>query len=106
VHEIPTVRKAWLEFHERGLQVVGVSLDFDDRKSFEAWLRTNDVGWPQIWDGRGFSTSLARKFGIHSIPTSVLIDAQGRVVDVDLRGDALIARIRGLIDQSPGVQAP
>lgn len=97
VAEIPTLRKAWAEFEPRGLQIVGVSLDTDDRKTFEAWLKSNGVSWPQVWDGKGWSTPLARKFHVRGIPFPVLIGPDGRVANVDLRGDALIARIRELL---------
>jgi thiol-disulfide isomerase/thioredoxin len=103
VGQIPTVRSAWKAFGDRGLQIVGVSLDMDDRKSFEAWMRSNNVSWPQLWDGKGFMTPMARKFEVSSIPCTVLIGPDGRVADVDLRGEELVARIRELIEQLPAV---
>ena len=98
VGEIPTIRKAWTAYHDKGLAVLGVSLDFDDRAQFEGWLARNDVAWPQIWDGKGFSTPLARKYGVHGIPFTVLVDRDGHVANVGLRGDALLARIRVLLE--------
>ncbi len=106
VAEIPTVRQAWTSFHESGLQILGVSLDMENRKSFEAWLRSNEVSWPQLWDGKGFETPLVRKFRINSIPFTVLVGPDGRVADVDLRGDQLVSRIRDLIETLPKANDP
>ena len=98
VGELPTIRKAWSAYHDKGLAVIGVSLDFDDRAAFQGWLARNDVAWPQIWDGKGFSTPLAKRYEVHGIPFTVLVNRDGRVTDVNLRGDALLARIKVLLD--------
>jgi thiol-disulfide isomerase/thioredoxin len=100
VGEIPTVRKAWNDYHDKGLSVLGVSLDFDDRSQFEGWLARNDVLWPQIWDGKGFATPLAKKYGVHGIPFTVLVDRDGRVTNANLSGNALLARIKVLLEAS------
>lgn len=89
VAEFPTIKKAYDEYRARGFQIVGVSLDDDDRNAFTTWLTKHDAPWPQIYDGKGWLTPLARLFDVTAIPFEVLLDRDGTVVAVGLRGDEL-----------------
>jgi peroxiredoxin len=106
VGELPTLRKIWGLFQPQGVQMLGVSLDTDSLTGFVAWLRENEVAWPQISDGKGFGSPLARKFKVRSIPFTVLIGPDGRVAATNLRGDDLIARIRELVEAQRVAVAP
>jgi thiol-disulfide isomerase/thioredoxin len=83
VGEFPALKKLHAEFGPKGFQIVGVSLDGDDRKAFEAWLAKNGAGWPQLYDGKGWDTPLAQEFGVRGIPFTVLLDREGRILAVD-----------------------
>lgn len=95
--DVPWLRR----LHERGArggtQVIGVSLDVSDRRTLMAWLNRHRVDWPQIWEDRGYEGRLARQFGVTSLPTSILVGADGRVVAVGLRGDRLLAAVDTLL---------
>ena len=108
IAELPTMRRVWKELQPLGLQVLGVSLDFGSAKEIGGWLAKNDVGWPQIHDGRGFETPLARKLKVRSIPLTVLLGPDGRIVAADLRGDELYEAARRLIvkPESSGAALP
>ena len=84
--ELPRVEQAYSQFHDKGLEVVGVSCDKSatDLKSFLA--DNKDIVWPQMFDSSqpGWN-SLAAQFGINSIPTMFLIDKKGIVRTVDAR---------------------
>ena len=91
----------WLRrLHERGagrsVQVLGVSLDVGERRTLVAWLNRQRVDWPQIWDDRGYGGGLARQFGITTLPASILVAPDGRVVAVNLRAERLVAAIDAL----------
>ena len=45
--------------------------------------------WPQYFDGQGWQNKLAGKYGVESIPFTVLVGADGKIVGTDLRGEAL-----------------
>jgi len=101
VKEIPHLRGVYKEFHDQGFEIVGISLDRADnlmeRLAFRAWLWRRGVCWPQHLDGRGWETPLARELNIHGIPTTILLDREGRVVDVDLRGDRTGERVKEVL---------
>ena len=96
--EIPRIRNSRSPHNPECISILGVSLYFDERASFEGWLARNDIGWPKTWDGKGFSTPLAKRYKVHGIPFTILIDRDGKVSDVELRGDALLARIGALLE--------
>lgn len=98
LEEIPTLRHAYERFGPRGFEIVGVNLDVSDRRSVVSWLNRHRLPWAQLYDGRGYRSPLARRLGVRGLPTSFLLDARGRVVAMNLRGDALLEAIAVLVD--------
>ena len=60
-------------------------------------MNRNRVVWPQVHDRRGYGGELAVAFGIDRLPTSVLIDHQGRVRAFNPRGEALLIAVEQLV---------
>lgn len=90
--EMPYVVKAYEMFHDKGLEIVGVSLD-KDKASWLAAIEQTGQKWPQMSDLKGWDSEGAALYGIQSIPANVLINEQGEIVARDLRGDALLEEI-------------
>ena len=90
--EMPYVVKAYEMFHDKGLEIVGVSLD-KDKASWLAAIEQTGQKWPQMSDLKGWDCAGAQIYGIQSIPANVLIDDHGKIVARDLRGDALLKEI-------------
>ena len=68
------------------VQRVCVSMD-EDRVSMERIRKDYGEGWLLGWDGMGWNSPLARRWGINAVPTSWLLDAQGRLVSLNARED-------------------
>lgn len=87
--ELPRVKKAYTDFHDKGLEIVGVSNDYsaDDLKSFVA--KDSQMPWPQLFDTAAASKQewnpITTGFGIEGIPTMFLIDKKGVVRSVGAR---------------------
>jgi thiol-disulfide isomerase/thioredoxin len=81
---LPGLVKAQQKYQDRGLEIIGVNLD-NERGDVDAFLKANPLAWPQIAEGGGMETRLAVEYGITSVPTMFLIDAQGKVVSRNLR---------------------
>ena len=92
IRELPNVVKAYERFHDKGLEIVGVSLD-KDKASWLAAIAQTGQKWPQMSDLKGWDCAGAQIYGIQSIPANVLIESQGKIVARDLRGDALLEEI-------------
>ena len=92
IRELPNVVKAYERFHDKGLEIVGVSLD-KDKASWLAAIEQTGQKWPQMSDLKGWDCAGAQIYGIQSIPANVLIDDHGKIVARDLRGDALLKEV-------------
>jgi thiol-disulfide isomerase/thioredoxin len=100
--ELPHLKAAYADYHDRGFEIVGVSLDHGSRKSFEKGCAEHGIAWPQIWDGQGWDAELARRFHIRGVPTPVLLDRDGNIaaVEDEARGERLAERVAALVAPS------
>jgi len=86
--ELPRVKKAYADFHSRGLEVVGVSCDQNGSQLAEFLAQDPDMPWPQLFDAAhpGWN-ALATANHVNAIPTMFLIDKKGVLRAVDARKD-------------------
>ena len=84
--EVPDVVAAYQKYHDRGFEVVGISLD-TDQGALNDFTTQNGMVWPQYFDGQGWSNSIARANGVHAIPAMWLIGKDGRLITKDARED-------------------
>lgn len=88
--ELPNVIATYKKYHDRGFEIIGVSLD-SDRDKLVSFLKEQDgMTWPQFFDGQGWSNKLAVKYGVEAIPFTVLVGGDGKIIGTDLRGDDLV----------------
>lgn len=89
--ELPRVKRAYLDYHVKGLEILGVSCDrsADDLKGFME--KNKDMPWPQLFDAKENPKTqwspLAKEWGINGIPTMFLIDRKGILRSVEARED-------------------
>jgi peroxiredoxin len=101
--QLPYVMKAYDQFHGRGFDVIGITLDEDEQR-FKGFLQDRKMAWPQVYEGKGFEeNSLTRKYAVMGIPTTFLIDPEGKILARDLRGDALLDALAKVL---PASKAP
>ena len=96
-NELPNLAKAYADFHSQGFEVIGISLDSEQsRQNLAQFTANNQMPWPQICDGKKWDAKLAQQYGVHSIPSSWLIDGGSGVIVAsgnELRGTALRSTI-------------
>ena len=96
VAELPNVLKTYEKHHGKGFEIIGISLDQDAAK-LAAFTKQKNMPWQQFFDGKGWGNELAVKYGVHSIPATYLLDAQGNIAAKDLRGEALEAQVAKML---------
>ncbi len=79
VAELPDELAAYQKFHEKGFEIVGISLDQDLTK-LEAFTKEKQMNWPQYFDGKFWENDLASRFGVRALPAMWLVDKKGMVV--------------------------
>ncbi len=86
--EMPAVKAAYEKYREKGFDIVGLSLD-NDRKAWLGAIRRMGLSWHHLSDLKGWDSVGARTYGVNSIPATLLIGPDGRIVASGLRGEEL-----------------
>jgi peroxiredoxin len=83
--ENPNVLKAYQHFKDKGLAILGVSLD-EDSSAWKKAVRDDQLPWKQVSDLKGWKNAVAVEYGIDGIPINFLVNPNGIIVAKDLRG--------------------
>ena len=85
VASLPELKGAYDKYHAQGLEVVGISLD-EDKGALTSFIKTNKMAWPQIYDGKGWSSAVPGVYGVKAIPFMLIIGRDGKIAAVNPRG--------------------
>ena len=96
---IPELKELYAEFHDKGLEIVGISLD----EQKEAWLKAledENLSWVNGVDLRGMKLDapIVSTYGIFGIPHMVLVDKDNRIVATKIRGETLRKQLERLLN--------
>jgi thiol-disulfide isomerase/thioredoxin len=97
LQQIPLLRDLRRRHGSERFEIVGISLNSSSHRDLIAWMNRQRVQWPQLHDGRAFSSPVARAFGVEALPASILLDQQGRIVAANLRDAALERAVHALV---------
>jgi peroxiredoxin len=87
IAELPRVQAAYARYRGAGFEVVGVSLD-ETKAAVADFVRARNVPWRQVHN-TSCGGDFVEAFGVNAIPATFLIDPQGTIVRLELRGPAL-----------------
>ncbi len=93
--DIPALKELATKY-SRSMSVIGVNLD-SSAQSLAAYLAENRIPWPQVFEEGGMDSRPANELGILSVPTMILIDQKGRVVNRNVQTAELDRELRKLI---------
>jgi thiol-disulfide isomerase/thioredoxin/ribosomal protein S17E len=93
--ESKLLNELYLEYNKAGFEVFGISLDNSDKRWLNALEMDNRV-WPNVSSLDGFNTKAAKNLGITALPTNFLIDSTGKIIAVNIHGEALKEKIENL----------
>ena len=92
--ENPNVVKTFAKYKDDGFTVMSVSLDTDKEKWLAA-IKQDNLTWPNhVSDLRGWNNRVAALYEVKSVPFTVLIDQQGKIIKTNLRGEALESELQ------------
>ena len=97
MRELPNLKAVHEKYRDQGFEIVGIALDDErDKQKLLTVLRQANVTWPQYLAGDGhYSTSeISRQFGVIGIPTTFLLDRQGMIAEINVRGRELEPAVR------------
>jgi peroxiredoxin len=88
--------KIYPKYKAKGFEILGVSLD-KDRADWKKAVVKDKISWLQVNDNGGWEAKTGAQWNIYQIPTSYLIDKEGRIVGMDLEGKELEKALRELL---------
>ncbi|MCA9122336.1 MAG: TlpA family protein disulfide reductase [Planctomycetaceae bacterium] len=105
VAELPNVKENYDKYHDKGFEVVGISLDSDPARLMR-FLGERQLPWVCLFEeGAGTDNTLAKRYGVMRIPTTMLLDREGKVVAMDVRGGELNRQLAALLGPSETAEA-
>ena len=94
--ESPNLVKAYNKYKIRGFEIFSVSLD-DNRDAWQKAINDDKMLWTHVSDLMKWNSSVVNLYNIESIPFTVLIDAEGKIVAKNLRGKALEEKLAEIL---------
>ena len=94
--ENPHVVEIYKEYHPKGLEIFGISLD----NNKEAWVKAiadDGLVWKHGSDLKGWQSAPAQLYSVSGIPHTVLLDENNKIIAKNLRGDELKQKIAELL---------
>jgi peroxiredoxin len=95
--ENPNVLKAYNRYKDRNFTVIGISLD-DKAALWKKAIADDGMPWAELSDLKGWKNELSTYYGIHGIPSTLLIDPQGKIIAKYLRGEMLNKKLAELFN--------
>ncbi|MGP1993956.1 redoxin domain-containing protein [Zobellia laminariae] len=95
--ENPNVVNVYKKYHDKGLNIIGVSLD----KTGDAWkkaIEDDGLTWNQVSNLAYFNDPIAKLYNVDAIPAAFLLDENGVIIAKNLRGPALEQKIAELLN--------
>ncbi len=98
--EHPYLKEAYSKYHEKGFNIIGISLNKSEEKS--EWLdaiKQDELIWAQLCDFKYWGGEIVNKYNLYGrgIPSNFLIDPEGKLIARDLRGNSLEEKLNELI---------
>ena len=99
--ENPNVVNVYNQYHDKGLNIISVSLDKAGQE--KRWLKaieTDQMNWEHVSNLKGWNEPIAKMYNVRSIPATFLLDENGTIIAKNLRGPALGQKIASLLDNN------
>ncbi len=104
IAELPNVKENYKKYHDKGFEVVGISLD-KSQAPLDSFIEKEEIPWAQLYDeviqkGKGWNHPMAQHYGINGIPAAILVDKDGKVVSMRARGEELPTLLEKLLGKA------
>jgi peroxiredoxin len=99
VAEVPRLQAAYQSYHDAGLEIIGISLD-ESKAAVVDFVKARKIPWRQVHNAGG-ANDLIEALGVTSIPATYLVDREGTIIRLDLRGKALDETLARLFPRPP-----
>jgi thiol-disulfide isomerase/thioredoxin len=97
--ENPNVVRVYEKYHDKGLNIISVSLDRQGQESrWKQAIADDKMDWYHVSNLMFWQDPIAKQYNVRSIPATFLLDENGTIIDKNLRGAALEVKIASLLE--------
>ena len=91
IAELPNVIENYTKYHDKGFEVLGISLDKEKfAEKLATFTKDKKMPWPQIYDGKFWSAEIGQLYGVEGIPFMLIVDGDsGEILASNVRGEQL-----------------
>ncbi len=98
-NENPNVVKLYQKYQAKGFDIYSVSLDRDKTSWINA-IKSDNLTWENhVSDLKYWSSAGAKQYNVSSIPSTFLLDREGRIIAKNLRGAALEQKLQEILGE-------
>ncbi|MDM1509206.1 TlpA disulfide reductase family protein [Myroides odoratimimus] len=94
--ENPNVVKAYEAYHAKGFDIIGYSIDKEDA-AWKKAIATDKLTWTQVSNLKFWEDPIVADYGIEGIPANYLVDGNGTILAMNLRGEELSKTVEELL---------
>lgn len=99
--ENPNVVNVYNQYHDKGLNIISVSLDRPGQEArWKKAIIDDQMDWYHVSNLQFWQDPIPRSYGVRSIPATFLLDENGVIIAKNLRGAALGAKMKELLGSS------
>jgi peroxiredoxin len=91
--DLAELKELQAKYAASGFALIGVSLD-GNKESLDDYLSKNRLSWPQLFEPGGLESRYANELGILTLPTMILVDDSGKVVNRSIHISELDSELR------------
>lgn len=98
IGELPNLQRVYNRHKKDGFEIIGISLD-EDKSALTDFVRARKIGWPQLFDGKGWQSQIAAQFGVKAIPFTLLMGRDGKIAALNLSGAELETAVKAALER-------
>ena len=92
LREVPNVKKVYDKYHDKGFEILSVSLD-DKKDNWTNAIEKYDLNWVHVSSLQGWDCPVAKLYNVSGVPAMLLIDKEGKIIATKLRGELLMEKV-------------
>jgi thiol-disulfide isomerase/thioredoxin len=94
--EMPRLVELYDTYKDKNFEIIGYSLD-EDEDAWKKGIEQLNITWPQMSDCESWDSPAVKLYAVQAIPCILLIDPDGTIIERDLAGEELSAKIKAVI---------
>lgn len=97
--DMQQIKDALAKYGKDGFTVISISLD-NNRDDVVAYLKSHSLPWAHIYEPGGLDSRLANELGVLTLPTMLLVDQDGKVVNRGINAAEIDRELKALLQQT------